>query len=449
MPLAPFPSARRTLESWKEIAEYLHVTVRTAQRWRDEGLPVHYLGTGPKARLVAYSDELDEWIRSGRYKNAGSREMPRSSHFPGWLVPALLSALLLVLILGGLWLYQWYFIGSIPDHLTVEEEYLAAYDKQNRLCWRQPVPGINPDAYKAQSSVDSSIGPPTHSSSCVIADIEGDGRIEVLFTYWPKSLYESSGKLCCFEQDGSVRWEFRFGRKRFFGERELSSNYLGNMVRLVHAHGKNWILSVSHHDHWFPAHAVVHDPETGQIHQEYWHPGWIQVCNAFDLDNDGSQEILLAGVNNPGSGLGHIGLAVLKVAATQQKPVPDRVGADIRAFTGGSELAYCLFPRSDILTSQGLVPQADVLAIVDGKQIMVRTNGPDKTDVVYHLDFSLNQIEFRISDGFAGVHELLRKRGLLDHALTEAEIAELGKVKLFRTAPDGNSPEIKHLWKLP
>lgn len=50
------------IESWKEIASYLGITVRIAQNWeRDRGLPVHRDGDGPRARVSAYSRELDAW----------------------------------------------------------------------------------------------------------------------------------------------------------------------------------------------------------------------------------------------------------------------------------------------------------------------------------------------------------------------------------------------------
>jgi hypothetical protein len=167
------------------------------------------------------------------------------------------------------------------------------------------------------------------------------------------------------------------------------------------------------------------------------------------LNGDGSQEILLAGANNPGPGLGHAGLDILKVAKTRQPLVPDRVASDIRIFSGGGQMAYLLFPRSDTLTVQGTVPVIDTLAILDGQQICVRVTGPDSTDIMYHLDFSLRVTDFRTGESFAPLHKQWRARGVLDHKLTDEEIAELGKAKIFTATPDGNSPEVHRLWKVP
>ncbi len=53
------------LTSWKEIAGYLDVSVRTAQMWEAQrGLPVRRM-PGPRSRVLATTEELDEWKLSG------------------------------------------------------------------------------------------------------------------------------------------------------------------------------------------------------------------------------------------------------------------------------------------------------------------------------------------------------------------------------------------------
>jgi formylglycine-generating enzyme required for sulfatase activity/dienelactone hydrolase len=54
----------RILESWKEISAHLGRNIRTCQLWeREYGLPVHRLDGSPKARVFAYAEELDRWLR--------------------------------------------------------------------------------------------------------------------------------------------------------------------------------------------------------------------------------------------------------------------------------------------------------------------------------------------------------------------------------------------------
>ena len=48
-------SARKRLESWKEIATYLKTSVRTVQRWeKDEFLPVHRHAHARQDTVYAY-----------------------------------------------------------------------------------------------------------------------------------------------------------------------------------------------------------------------------------------------------------------------------------------------------------------------------------------------------------------------------------------------------------
>ena len=52
------------LNSWKEIANYLGRGVRTVQRWeRDLGLPVHRPKGKDRSAVLAFPQELDNWLR--------------------------------------------------------------------------------------------------------------------------------------------------------------------------------------------------------------------------------------------------------------------------------------------------------------------------------------------------------------------------------------------------
>jgi Tol biopolymer transport system component len=71
------------LNSWKEIAAYLHRSVRTVTRWeRHEGLPVHRHVHSTSGSVYAYKGELDEW-----WTNRGRRlEQPARGAVASWIV---------------------------------------------------------------------------------------------------------------------------------------------------------------------------------------------------------------------------------------------------------------------------------------------------------------------------------------------------------------------------
>ena len=61
-------------DSWKQIASYLHTSVRTVQRWeKTEGLPVRRHEHARQDTVYAYKDEVDRW-REGRERKPSTSE---------------------------------------------------------------------------------------------------------------------------------------------------------------------------------------------------------------------------------------------------------------------------------------------------------------------------------------------------------------------------------------
>jgi len=64
-PIAKNAGLGTRLDSWKEIAAYLGKVERTVKRWdADRGLPIHRVPGGGRASVYAYTNELDEWLKS-------------------------------------------------------------------------------------------------------------------------------------------------------------------------------------------------------------------------------------------------------------------------------------------------------------------------------------------------------------------------------------------------
>jgi hypothetical protein len=58
-------SQYRILNSWKEIAAYMKLGIRTIQRYEDRfHLPIHRAGGKRRSAVLALSDEIDEWLRN-------------------------------------------------------------------------------------------------------------------------------------------------------------------------------------------------------------------------------------------------------------------------------------------------------------------------------------------------------------------------------------------------
>lgn len=431
----PIRPARRHLNSWKEIAAFLGVTERSAQRWEKvSGLPVHRLGHGVRGRIAACTGELTSWMEAG---GAGeSAPPPESASRPRriWVV----GLALLLLCAGAAGMVLWRsgipLRRPVPDTWTVSGSELTVWDAGKKVCWTKRFPPFN------QKS------DPQRHQFAQIADIDGDGRREVLVNFFPEDLRRYRGSLQCFDDRGRLRWEHAYGALRTFGGRTFEPNYAAHFVRPVTLQGRRYVLTVAAHFVWYPAPVELIDAATGGRVADYWHPGAIQKCLLYDIDNDGVDELIFGAVNNPGEGLGHPALGILKLPMPGAPAQPVSPQNPFPPVTGGGEWSYALFPSSDVNRTMAALPVVSELRVDDGNRIFFMTARPGDGGIVYHLDFRLNLLEFRSSDQFEPLHNLLHRQGILDHALGPRERAALGRVITFPAAPDGNSPNLKRLW---
>lgn len=72
-------NGRKRLDSWKEIANHIRKTERTAIRWEHErGLPVHRVPGEIRSGVYAFEDEIDQWI-AGTESDSSALETNRPS----------------------------------------------------------------------------------------------------------------------------------------------------------------------------------------------------------------------------------------------------------------------------------------------------------------------------------------------------------------------------------
>jgi len=95
-------SAHDRLDSWKEIAAYLHCSERTVRRWEDEGLPIHRHPHKKKAGIYAYKAEIDSWWNNDRVRLEELERSPTSQrpYRSLWLAITLVTAAVTVGVVG-------------------------------------------------------------------------------------------------------------------------------------------------------------------------------------------------------------------------------------------------------------------------------------------------------------------------------------------------------------
>lgn len=399
--------------------------VRVEARRLRQQLAAYYFGSGRTDPVVVE-------MPKGGYLPAFRRREPARRAKPRVWLPAGL-AIVLCLIVTGVGLRRTGILpgARVPHTWVLDGSHLRVLDLHDRLCWEKH---FGPSDASDALTTDKAL----------IADLDGDGRQEVLFNLPPRN--DEGGSLVCYEQDGTLRWQHRYGEPKTFGGRSFDGSYRGMLLRPVQAGGRRLLLTVANHYIWYPSQVALLNPRSGSVVEEYWHPGAIYYCAVHDVNRDGAEEAVFAGLNNPGPGLGHPAVGVLALPFSKA-PRPAFADDDpLRPLTGGGELYYALLPTPDINFAMGVLPVPTNFK-VDRDHIVTETPLPEAGGIVYTLDFELKVVEYRFSDNLMALHQRFFLQHLLDHRLTAAESESLGKVVRFPAAPDGNSPALRRFWK--
>ena len=361
------PSQAR-LNGWKEIAAHFGRTIRTVQRWEQElGLPVHRLSTGKGETVYALIGELESWLADneriasegrgnaeGQASRAGGertgsreeatptpREVPEppAPHRAHRTLATILSGILLVVAVAALLLGT---LQNRPDGETrpVASAYrrqgneLTVLDQGGLTRWRWKAPfELNENAYQSQQ--DNRL-----KEAVLFADLEGDGRVETLFT--AVGMQFSDSVLYVFEEDGRLRFAWKYEGQKRFGDLTCSPPWVvrQTLLRRPAAGGVEiWITIV--HAPWFPS-ALIRLDANGRITGEFWHPGHITRVVPSTL---GGRGVLLvgAGTNEFRAGA----LAVVDPAVSTTAPTLDDKYA-CRDCPSDRPLRYLVFPRTTI-----------------------------------------------------------------------------------------------------
>lgn len=383
-------------------------------------MPVHHSVSG---HPIAYTLELDRW----RGQNGESHRARR------WWIAAVTIGLLLFGSLG------WHFKGTRarPARLSISHGVLRIYDAESTLLWQYLVPDWEEPTHWGLEVME----PPTS----LIEDIDQDGRVEVLFNYLPAYESENEGKLYCFDDTGTLRWQILYGRQLQLNDRIIGQDFVGLILRSLEIDREPILLSVSGHRRWGYSQAALLDPEDGSLIEEFWHPGILTHAVVKDLDDDDRPELILAGLNNPGREPGRPGLMELELPFSRIGVRPE---SQFGQFSSGGPKRYLLFPRPDTSYLMGTMAliQFFWFETPDLLQVAVRSskNGGNLT---YLLDRTLQLKHFLWTPDLYYVHDRLWKEGQLDHPMSGDETSCLGDLLLLDYVPDGNSTEFQDRWR--
>jgi hypothetical protein len=438
---AASPSAgghNNRLDSWKEIAAYLHRSVRTVQRWEEElALPVHRLAGKKRDIVYAYPGELDAWLEAHSAllpppTHAEQEEIKRNSAEPAcvslepavsapaaqvatawrarrvllWVLPLVLAAVLAVV--WGERARR----ARAPADFAVQGRELIVLDAEGKELWRHRFEfALTPDMRKAVGKGIFDI------RRFQVADLDGDGAEEMLLVVVPMEAGKPT-RLLCFSAGGGLLWQYLYTGARKYGQGSFPPpfNIFGFLLTSSYREGDFHIWAVSSHVPEFPSQVAKLD-SAGRVVAEFWHPGHILALAEVRLD--GRQVILAGGTHNEF-------LAATLAVLDYENPAGSAPATNFEYTCldcpAGAPLAYFLFPRSQI--TRALDFRAATVGVTQRANMEIELkvySGPAELDSraveVYKLDAAFRLLSAEVTDGYAAVFSFLRTRNLLRHPL--------------------------------
>ena len=414
------------LRSWKEIASYLGVDERTCARWEHTfSMPVHRAGEGStKSHVFAYRDELDRWFRE-TFPVSGDRqapgETPAAPPRRGFLRRTAVLAVMVVVVVAVFLAIK----GMLPKtgapgppadfHLRGTK--LAVLDEFGKELWVKDlhVEGLREEEdYRMCFQVASGMKGAENLPWIAIKDIDGDGRNETLFAVKRKTDAYGEGILICFDSEGNEKWRFAAGREMTYQGRVCSADYrlLGFKLHDINGDGRQEVFVVAFQYPWEPCQLAVLDSR-GSLIGEFWNAGYFRDIVFADLDGDGHEELYAAGVNNEYGG----GCVAVFDPADVHGASPQGAGFSFAGLTGGSELYYLDFPRTDVSLADGAIVAGHVrLDVTSNKRIQVLSH----MNLIYELGKGMRCLNVRGGHGFVRAYNRLKVQGKVRSTLDDA-----------------------------
>jgi len=395
----PQGESGRRLVSWKAIAGYLGVSVRTAQKWeRERGLPVHRT-PGKRATVFASARELDAWAA------AGVGEPPAWGGRWKWAGAAVLVFLGAVLLHA---LYREH--GADPHSWSFAANTLVIFDAHGVPLWRkslppQPANRLHPDAGS--------------HTQVQIADLDSDGRSEVVVGYVTDQPPES--RVDCYSADGELRWTFQPGKQVRTPHKEFSSSFDVRAVAVIPAHPPS-VAVASVHAVAFPSEVALLSPD-GAVLSEYWHSGYLTDLAVGDVDGDARPELLAGGVNQAERA------AELVVLDPEEMNGCSREPQECQLLDLGPpvERLRLIFPKTCLARRLGNGRNRVSRITLGPETVAVQVEEtPHRYNLVYRLrrpGLKLSGVE--VGSAIPRVHNELYKLGLVDHRWSDRDLKSL------------------------
>lgn len=412
-------SSGRRLAGWKEIANYLNTSVRTAQRWEQElGLPVHHAGSSKGYSVFAFLGELASWLKDPNRNAIATNERPQPAvskelrigtstwRFPRIVVPAVITAVAAGAILAALR------FGAVrPPKLgaiTFSGDQMLAWSN-GKVAWSydfgQPTRHLPPEELGRKRKV-------------WIRPMNGYGKGEVIVAA-PLLQFEtgalSTDAVYCFSARGKVLWRHAFTDRVHFGGEECGPRWEVHAL-VVTGGATNWSVWCTICSYPTSVAMVVKIDPSGNTTTYFVNYGHLGHLN--ELQVPGGPYLLAGGINNESD---EGALAVLEETTPSGHSPQAEALSECEVCPAGQPYRYFLFPRSEVIRVTGPPYNGVMEVFVTKAQIQVMTQegvtASSSSGLWARYDISETLVPQSVffSDKYWFAHEKLSAEGKINH----------------------------------
>jgi len=332
-------------------------------------------------------------------------------------------AVMAALGIGGYFAFRMLGGDRQPQSGRLDGKTLTIMNAEGKELWRKFFPeGFSADWYYRQGT-----GP-----RIWFADLEGQGRTSVLFSYEPSGSPASrSSTLICYSDRGKEKWRWTPGRElpELAGSPATYVTWALGVLKATKTRPPR-IVVLSQQQPWWPSQIAILD-SNGKTVSEYWHSGGLSSMILADLDGDGKEEIVATGISEYDHQATLVVLDSDRVFGASREERPE---FQIHGMGDAQERLRLLFPRSDLNRALFQFNAAlDPTVEQGGLRLTVAeciTPYPPSCRIYYEFDKNFHLIAaYAGSDEFRSAHERFYQTGKNAHTLSAEEQAAFRKVR--------------------
>lgn len=282
---------------------------------------------------------------------------------------------------------------------------LEIFNAQDKLLWDVPV-----SSAKSFNDVEGRHG----TKNIAIEDLNNDGRNEIITTISFGNHLEKLPSLQILDGNKNILItidSLHPPNIRFRGV-EYQRSFYATGFKVISIEGKKNIFVLSNNGR--SPQILSRFDNTGNLIGTYWHFGQIGMIESMDIDADGSDEIILIGMNDTSfPDITH----TVTFALEPSKIIGDKESSTSRGFgfdVADYEKMYFRYPRNDIELALKLqnVPY-QIRKDKNSLQVYIRTNLPDGKgpDLEYVFSNTLEPIAIKGNDPGARFYDQLKSEG--------------------------------------